>query len=471
MADRLSPQRLPSGIRGLDAVLGGGFAEGRVYVLQGMPGSGKTILANQIVFHQAHEARRAVYVTLAAESHDQMLQNLASLGFADTRLVPDPLFYVNGFQMLIEEGIKGFHDLLRDALHRFEPSVLVIDGLHVIQEYAECDREFRRFLYALQGDAALRRCAILLIINATGPSSSPEHTVVDGILELGEELFSARAVRSLIVHKFRGSPTLPGRHLIEITGGGLQVWPRLETLPTPVDAGRIPVERVGMGIPKLDAMMGGGPTVGSTTLVAGPAGSGKTSCRLMFMGRCSPAERGILLSCYEAPGELMRKARGLGIDLEGLCASGAVRVLWYPRTETLLDEMAHTLLDAVRGSGARRVFIDGAGALGNAAVFDNRNEAFFTALTLLLRAEQATMLCTAEARDFFLPELTVQEDVASVAENVVLLRYAEKDSTLRRLLSVIKMRHSAFDAAIRPFVIDGRGVIIDEESPSGGRIG
>ncbi|HET6522734.1 MAG TPA: ATPase domain-containing protein [Geminicoccaceae bacterium] len=453
---------MATGVAGLDAVLGGGLLAGGLHIVQGAPGTGKTILANQICFHRAGLGQRVVYLTLLGEPHDRMLQHLACFAFTDLSRLPDPLSYVSAYGALADEGLAGLLVLIRDTMRERGPSLLVLDGLYVAQELSGSDPEFRRFVHALQGEAGLHGCTMLFLTNDHDRAFSPERTMVDGLIELRDDLFEARAVRSLLVRKLRGGAIVRGHHMFRIREDeGVVVFPRLEAL-----VGRSPEgasaqqDRVSTGVDDLDRMLMGGLPPCSTTLVAGPSGSGKTTIGLLFLGRSTPAAPGLLFGCNESPDELRRKAASVGIDFDGLVGGGALRVAWQAPYESLVDEMAHRLLDEVRGTGARRVVIDGIDAFRHAMVFPGRLRPFFTALSRRLRAEGTTTLCTTETRGLLAPQELALDQISGVAENVLLLRFAEHRSRLLRTLSVVKVRRSGLDSAIVPFEIGDRGIAI-----------
>ena len=472
--DRLALARFETGVPGLDTVLQGGLFAGGVYIVQGAAGTGKTILANHICFHQARRNQRIVYATLLAESHDRLLQYLSSLDFIDLSLIPDRLSYVSAYATLTEEGLPGVVKAIRKMMRHENPDLLVLDGLFVAQERVDSATAFREFIYELQGIAAISGCTMLFLTNGPSHGFSPEHTMVDGFIQLHRELVGARAVRSLVVEKLRGGPVLEGQHFVKIDRRGLVVFPRLETLVGTSPVGMIPRARLSTGVPDLDRMTSGGLPVKSTTLVAGPSGIGKTTLGLAFLSQCTTESRGVFFGCYEASEELMVKAGAIGIDTRRLQDEGSLAVVWHRPLESSLDELAHILLDTVDRTGATRVFIDGIGAFQQTVVFPDRLTPFFTALSLQLRGRGVTALCSVEAPKFFQPEELALHEISPIAENMLLLRFAQTGSRLTRTLTIIKMRQSGYDPEIVPFEITDHGIVIAarghaEDIPTGTR--
>jgi len=453
-------RRLSTGIAGLDAILGGGLFEGGLYVLQGAPGTGKTILANQICYHRVSEGERAAYVTLPGEAHDRLLRHIGALGFADLSKVPGHLSYLSAFGELSEGGLPAALAMICDLLRRREPAFLVLEGLYVAREHAASDNEFRTFVHVLQGLAGQHGCTMLFTTKAAAAEPGPELPLADGLIELHDDLVTGRAVRSLEVTKLRGSAFLRGRHVFRITDEGIRAFPRLETLVRPTRNVPPASGKISIGVDDLDRMMLGGIPAGSTTLLAGPSGSGKTTLGLLFLARATPEEPALLFGCYEAPEEIRMKAASLGIAYDAMVASGALEVVWHPPMESFLDETGERLLAAARRTGARRIFVDGIGAFRQVAVHPGRLNAFLTALSIILRSHQITTVFAGEARGLLTLEDLVVDEVSPIAENIVLMRFAEYRSRLLRMMSILKIRQSDFDPSIVPFEITGTGILL-----------
>ena len=226
-ADWQTPlERVPTGIPGLDIVLRGGFLKAGIYIVRGEPGTGKTILGNQFCFNHVAAGHRTLYVTLLAETHDRMMQHMQTMSFFEPALIPDGVYYVNGFRVLEEDGVKGFIDLLRREIRTHSATLLVLDGFIAIEESSELDREFKKFIQELRAHIAVEGCTALLLTNGRRNDYHPEHTMVDGLIELHDVLFGTQAERELEVRKLRGTHALRGRHSFRITEAGIVVYPR-----------------------------------------------------------------------------------------------------------------------------------------------------------------------------------------------------------------------------------------------------
>jgi len=246
--------RLPTGIAGLDTILGGGVFHGGIYIIQGAPGAGKTILGNQICFAHAAAGRRALYITLLAESHSRMIGHMQRLSFFDQGAIPDRVSYIGAFKILDDDGLRGLLDVVRREVRARQIKTLVLDGLITVHEKASSDLELKKFIHELQAQAAFSDCTMFLLTSAfDGQKFPPEHTMVDGLVELQSSLHGRRAEREMQVHKLRGGWFMGGRHSYRITDGGIAAFPRTEAvLETPSVWDSVDGPKVSIGITGVD---------------------------------------------------------------------------------------------------------------------------------------------------------------------------------------------------------------------------
>ena len=459
--------RISSGIPGLDTILMGGFMAGGIYIVQGQPGVGKTILTNQLCFHHATTGGGALFVTLLAENHARMVNNLRNMSFFDESRIPDQLTYLSAYRELRDSGLRALTDLLRREIQRRRYSLLVIDGLVAAHTSADNELVFKEFVHDLQEIAFATDCTMFLTTNASR-ESAPERTMVDGLIELREQLYGWRSERDLHVQKFRGGNFLGGRHAYRITTDGLVVHPRIEAQfarPSRPDEGGM--GKVSVGNDQLDAMLGGGLPVASTTLLMGPTGTGKTTLGMHFLSRASAREPGLMFGFYETPTRVRAKAAAICPPLAASLQSGAVEILWQPPTSDVLDAHGERLLQAVRRRNVRRLFVDGLTSFRKAAVDPSRLNLFLAALTNELRVLGVTTVYTLEVPSMLGPPVCVPlDDVSSVTENMIMLRFIELRSRLYRMLSVMKVRDSDFDASLHEFDIAAGGLKLRDSPES-----
>lgn len=453
---------LPTRVSALDRILPGGIFKGGVYIVDGAPGTGKTILANQICFAHVAARGRALFVTLLAESHTRMLQHLRSMAFFDERAMPQGLYYVSAIDALGNDGLKGFIELLRSELKRHQPGVLVIDGFAIAREWASSQQEFKRFVQELQSHAAVAECSMLLLTNGADPASDPAQSMVDGVIHLYHQLFERRTERTLQVSKFRGRGFLSGKHSFEITEQGFVIYPRIEAIfATPSVADEYRPTRLPTGVPGMDPMLGGGLLERTSTGVFGPTGIGKTTFGLQFLSLSTADQPGVFLTFFESPERLRAKAQAIGFDLRDLERRGAVELLWRPQGEHLLDKLGHELIAAIQRRGVRRVFIDAYGGLVESAVETDRLTRFISALANQIRALGVTMMVSIESRDILGSSMELpSKGFSSLLEGLILMRYSEVEGQVRRLISITKIRDSGFDPFLHEFQITDHGMQI-----------
>ncbi|RWU23020.1 serine/threonine protein kinase [Pseudomonas alkylphenolica] len=453
-------KRLVSGIDGLDALLKGGLIAGASYIVQGPPGSGKTILANQLAFNHVGQGGRVLVATLLSESHERLFQYLSTLSFFDPNRVGNQIQFVSAFDTLEREGLDPVVKLLRGEISRHQATLLIVDGLLTARSRADTPLDTKKFIADLQGHAAFSGCTVLFLTSSRLDDGSPEHTMVDGVIELGEVLVGSRSVRRIQLRKTRGSGALSGLHDCEITEDGLQVYPRLESLYShPSGSGSDEQGRVSSGIKVLDELLGGGLPGASVTLVMGPSGIGKTSLGVSFLAAATPEAPGLHFGFYETPHRLRLKASALGHDFAEMERHGALHIGWQPTTEGGLDEVGARLLSQVQAHGIRRVLIDSLGAFTRLASNPARLNEFFRALTGELRARDVSVMATWEMRDIFGSEINAPApDLSSIVDNLLLMRFVELESELKRLLSILKVRDSYYDPALLELIISAHGI-------------
>lgn len=457
-------KRLATGIEGLDELLRGGLIAGSSYIVQGRPGSGKTIMANQLAFNHVASGGRVLVATLLSESHERLFQYLSTLSFYEAARIGNQIQFLSAFDTLESEGLEAVVKLLRGEIGRQGATLLIVDGLLTARSRAETVLDTKKFISELQGHAAFAGCTLLLLTSSRLDEGSPEHTMVDGVIELGEDLHGARSVRRIQLLKTRGSAALSGRHECEITDHGLKVYPRLESLYSrPSNLGSEVLTRVGSGLASLDRLLGGGFPGASVSLVMGPSGIGKTSLGLSFLTGATADAPGLHFGFYETPQRLRVKAHAIGIDLPALERSGAVHLAWQPTTEGLLDGVGARLLQQVRQHRIKRVVIDSLGAIARVATSQARLNEFFRALMGELRAADVTVLATWEMRDLFGSEINAPApELSSIVDNLMLMRFVEMDSALKRLLSILKVRDSDYDPALLELVISSNGIDLNK---------
>lgn len=466
MSDSRNLGLVDTGIPGLDTILNGGLLRGGVYIVEGAPGSGKTILGNQICFHRASRGDSTIYITLLAESHTRLIAHLRGMEFFRPALISSSIYYVSAFKVLEESGLDGLLKSVQGAVYSRNAAFVVLDGLVSAEEFAPSPRAFKKFIHELQTISAMTGCTVLLLSSTERAGAfRPEHTMVDGLIELGDTVVGVQSLRHVIVRKMRGTKQLRGRHALEISSAGIKVRPRIETLlraPDEDDPAPHAAEQADFGVIGLDAMLRGGLPGGSNTIVLGPSGSGKTMLGLQFLVAGARHDRvGLYLGFYERPAGLLAKGGRLGLGLEAARQSGILHLLWEAPIEGVLDAVVERVLRTVAEHGVKRLVFDGLHGFRHHAEYPERTRAVFSALADELARRGVTSLFTLETTELVGSAIELPIDgVSALADNIILLRHVELRSQLYRLISILKVRDRAYDGAIREFQITDRGVVV-----------
>jgi circadian clock protein KaiC len=463
--ERVSSERRSTGIPGLDRILDGGLLVTGVYIIQGPPGAGKTILANQACFHHASTGGHAVYVTLLAESHSRMFAHLRRMTFFDESLIPSRVYYIGGYSALESGGLDALVTLIRGAIQKQNATLLVVDGLISAQESSPTDREFKKFLHEIQTLADLTSCTVLLLTNAQRTTAFfPEHTMVDGVLHLTDELSELRPLRHIRILKLRGSAPVRGLHSLRISDLGVEVRPRIETRVPQGPANEEPIAvgaKVPFGIPELDEMLRGGLRPGSITMILGSSGSGKTLLGMQFLSEgIRRSERSVYFGFYERPEAILAKCQRVGIGglKEGVDRRLA-QLVWHRPVEGVIDELGESLINTIQTFQPQRLFLDGMEGFERAADFPERLSHVYSAVAQELEHCGVTTLYTTETRELFARQIEVPINGLSAAtQNIIILRHIEHRATMLRVMAILKVRDGDYDARMREIRITDSGI-------------
>ncbi|AKJ27358.1 ATPase domain-containing protein [Caldimonas brevitalea] len=464
---------LPTGVQGLDTLLGGGLPVGGLYMVEGVGGAGKTVLAAQTGFRLAAQGHQVLFLTLIAESHGKLLRHLASLSFFDARVVGREFVLLNAFNDLESGGPDALLALVGASLNEHRPALLILDGFRTVRGMVERDVDLAKFLHRLSSLSTATGCTTLLLTPAAGVGSEAEHTVVDGVLELSQFHHSFRTTRLLQVYKLRGRPHLLGQHVFAITRQGVEVYPRLEgQRRSEVAAAPANPEPLELGATLLGQITRQGIRRASITHIVGPPGAGKTLMGLEFLAEgLRRGEKCAVLGFYESPERLLARGDRAGMQLSQAVASGGLSVLWHAPIELSLDRLALELFDDITARGVQRVFIDGLDGLLAGAPHPERAQPFMAALTNELRIRGVTTCMTQELA--FLDQLggpVRRLYMSPLYENIVWMRYDAARAQMRRLVSLLKLRESPYDPVIWQFHIAETGFVLDgpaDDPPAG----
>ena len=458
-------RRLPSGVPGLDAVLGGGIPEYSFNLIAGEPGTGKTTLAQQFIFENATPERTALFFTILGEPAVKMLRYQQQFSFFDTGKVGTSVRFVNLTDDVIERGLDGVLERIAREVAESAAGIVVVDSFRSLEGRAgtlnEQSQDLHEFLQRLAIQLTSWEVTSFLIgeYDEVDKRNNAVFTIADTIVWLSQVPEHNSVVRKLQVVKVRGQAPIPGLHTFRITESGAQVFPRLP--PAVAEEHReVGNGRISIGVSALDEMMGGGIPQGDSILVSGPTGSGKSVLATQFIAEGgAQGEPGVLVVFEEHPKEYLARADGFGFGLRDMIRDGMLEALYLRPLDLSPDETLYEIRQAVQRVGAKRVVIDSMSGFELALAPTYRAE-FRESLYRLVGALTGagiTVFTTMEV--IHSPnELRFTPNVVSfLADDLISLRYVEVERELRTVLVVVKMRGSAHTKAYREYTITEHG--------------
>jgi circadian clock protein KaiC len=450
--------RLVSGHEPLDTVLGGGLPENAISLVMGLPGTGKTIIAQQYVFRNARPDRPALYFSTVSEPLEKIVRFGQTLDFFDRSAVGSSVFYEDLGSPLSTSGLPGVTKQITAALQERHPGLIVIDSFKALHAFADTGSEFRRFLHELAGRLSAFPASSLWVgeYEEAEAGSLAEFAVADAIVGLAAQQVGQREIRFLSVRKLRGSGYLSGQHAYRLSSSGLHLFPRLADLGVD-EAYQLGDLRMSSGIPALDELLAHGYWPGASTLIAGPTGSGKTLMGLHFIfNGAHQGEPGVIASLQENRTQLQRIASGFGWSV----SEPNVEVMYRSPVDIYIDEWVYQLMQAVDRTGARRVLVDSLADLRLAAPDEVRFREFIYSMMQRFSRQGVGVMMTLEVPDLFRSERLSDGAVSHLSDNVVLLNYIYEQDSIKRAVSVIKSRASYHEPDVVPFVIGPDGIVL-----------
>ncbi|MBY0229720.1 MAG: circadian clock protein KaiC [Gemmataceae bacterium] len=472
--DRVGPveplHRMPTGNRGFDQISMGGLAQGRTTLLVGTSGTGKTLLATEILHRAAMERGCATVLVTFEEKPTDLVRNVAGLGWdlaaleAARKLVildasPDP--------GVVEEAgpfdLAGLVSQIRDAVREVGASLVVLDSLGALFFQFSDSGVLRREIVALT--AALRGMGVTALLTAErleeyGPISrfGIEEFVSDCVVVLRRHLAEEKVRRTIQVYKLRGGEHREHEYPFTIQREGVCILPLSAVELTQPSA----MTRISFGNPRLDEMAGGGLFQDSVILVSGPTGSGKTLLGTTFAAEaCRRGERVLLLGYEESRPQLVRNAGSWGVDFEGLENKGLLRmVCQYPEVQGLEGHL-YAIRREIERFKPTRLVLDSVSALERIGNGRNFRE-FVIGLTGFVKQQRMCSLFTSSSPHLSGGDSITDAHISTITDTIVLLRYVEREGSLSRGLIIIKMRGSQHDKQFHEFRIDGKGLHIGE---------
>lgn len=477
MTNSVTINRLTTGVPGLDEVLGGGLPEYSFNLIAGEPGCGKTTLAHQIMFAQASPERPALYFTVLGESALKMMRYQQQFDFFRADAMGRSVHFLN----LSEEASAGNLDqILRRIeaeVERHGPSLVIVDSFRSAALSSDDGRsaynKLQQFVQQLGMLMTSWQATTFLVGEYYSDiDSNPVFTVADGVIWLRQSVERNSMVRKLEVKKMRGQPTLPGLHPYRIGRTGIEVFaPLRQSSPADPTRGGQLGARASSGLPKLDEMLGGGIPRGHSLLIAGPSGSGKSILASAFLAegaRCG--EAGVIVAFEQRPNQVVNP------ELLGLIESGQVALIDSSAPDLSIEEVVRRLLSEARRLQASRMVIDSLSGfeLALAPTFHSHFRESLLRLVSVLANEGITVLMTSELEDRYTDLRFSPYGTAFLTDAIIVQRYIEVESRLRRVMAVVKVRASHHSDELREYKVGENGIEIggildDQEGLLGGR--
>jgi circadian clock protein KaiC len=471
MTDKVRIRQLITGVPGLDQILGGGLPEFSFNLIAGAPGSGKTTLAQQIMFGLAGPKCHAVYFTVVGEPPLKMLRYQQQYTFFDVERVDASIRFVNLSQDLVGGTLDKTLARIVQEVEATNPGIVFVDSFRTVAQAAERARDGEIELQHFVQQLAIRLTgwqATTFLIGEYDPRESehdPVFTVADGLLWLHQSMDRNSMVRKMQVMKMRGQAPVPGLHTFRITTDGIQVFPRVIVGP-PDKPGRKrePRKRLLLDINEVDDMLGGGIPEGYSVLVAGPSGSGKSVLATQFiMSGIRRDEPGILAVFEKRPNEYSQTPPG-GRAFEQMIRQGKVGVIHSRPLDLSIDETLYEIVEEIHRLKAKRLVVDSLSGfeLALAPTFREDFRESLYRMVAVLTGMGITMMMTAELEDTYTELRFSPHGTAFLTDVIIMQRYIELKGRLQRVMSVVKVRGSAHSKDIRAFEITKTGIVVGE---------
>jgi len=471
---RVRIRKLPSGVPGLDDVLGGGIPEYSFNIIAGLPGCGKTTLAHQIAFANATVKQPALYFTVLGEPAIKMLRHQQQFSFFDDSKLGKAVRFINLSDLLAGQSLGAVLEEIIQHVTAANPSVVMVDSFRTVERQGvatgDDEMNMQTFTQRLAQFLTGWQATTFLIgeYSETEVRDNPVFTLADGLFWLWQVTERNSVVRKLQIVKLRGQASVPGLHTIRINENGLQAYSR--TLGLTSIKPKMGLRRLSIGVPELDKMLGGGVHEGDSVLIAGPSGTGKSAIATQFI--CEGLRRnepGIMAIFEERPDSYLQRADSFGLKLRAAEQAGQLKTLYLRPLDLSLDETLLEILSAISAIGAKRLVIDSLTgfemALAPAYRADFR-ESLYRMIGGLTGAG-ITIVSTVEVEDTFAALPFSHYTISFLTDDIIRMRYVEIDGQLRKMMVVIKMRSGNHSKDIREYVITDKGVVVVQPRDTG----
>jgi circadian clock protein KaiC len=467
--EKVTIRKLPTGVPGLDDILGGGLPEYSFNIIAGAPGGGKTTLAHQIMFANATPKRPALYFTVLGEPALKMLRYQQQFQFFDSAKLNNAVRFINLSQVVLEKDLDAVLGDIVKEVEADSPGIVVVDSFRTVVRKTSggtSEGNLQGFVQRLALHLTSWQATTFLIGEYTEGEirDNPVFTVADGLYWVYQQIERNSIVRKLQVMKLRGQASIPGLHTFRITDAGVQAFPRTFGLTGRAQTVR-ERRRLPSGIAGLDAMLGGGIPEGDSLLVAGPSGTGKSVFATQFIAEgLRRGEPGIVAIFEERPEEYSNRAANLGMDFDKPQHDGKLSIIYLRPLDLSVDETMREILDTVERTGAKRLVIDSLAGFEMALAPSFRTdfrESLYRMIGALTRTG-VTIVTTVEVTETFTELALSPYSISFLSDDIIRLRYVEIGGQLRKVLMVVKMRAGEHSKDIREYEITSGGLRVGE---------
>jgi circadian clock protein KaiC len=466
-AEKVTINKLPTGIPGLDEIMGGGLPEYSFNIIAGSPGCGKTTLAHQFVFANATPEHPALYFTVLGEPALKMLRYQQQYDFFDVSKLNGAIRFINLSEIILGQNLDAVLDEINKEVEAANPGIVVVDSFRTVVRRVNGDSaevDLQSFVQRLALHLTSWQATTFLIGEYAEVEirDNPVFTVADGLFWLFQSVERNSIVRKFQIMKMRGQFSVPGLHTFRITDAGIQTFPRTLGLGERKERESVR-RRLSSGIPELDKMLGGGIPEGDSILVAGASGTGKSVLATQFINEgLRHGDPGIVAIFEERPKEYVGRAGAFGLDLETPQHDGKLTVLYLRPLDLSVDETMQEILDAVKKLDAKRLVIDSLAGFEMALAPGFRTD-FRESLYRMIGALTGigvTILSTVEMEESFTGFPFSTYSISFLTDDIIRLRYVEIDGELRKIILIVKMRGGNHSKDIREYQITSGGVVI-----------
>jgi len=465
--DRVAIRQLPTGVPGLDEILGGGLPEYSLNIIAGAPGCGKTTLAHQILFANASPEQPALYFTVLGEPAIKMLRYQQQFTFFDQAKMDRAIRFVNLSHVVLDQDLGAVLEAIVKEVEAYKPRIVVVDTFRTVARKALSagkEMELQSFVQSLALQLTSWQATTFLIGEwvESEPRDNPVFTVADGLFWLFQSVERNSIVRKLQVMKLRGQESVPGMHTFRITNTGLHTFPR--TFGLVGESGQVKGRRrLSTGVAALDTLLGGGIPEGDSLLLAGPSGSGKSTLGTHFIAEgLRNGEPGIVAVFEEIPAEYAQRAAMFGFDFDTPQQDGGLKIIYLRPLDLSVDETVHEIVHSVKEIGCKRLVIDSLVGFEMALAPGFRTdfrESLYRMIAALTRLG-VTIVSTVEVAEEFTSMNLSNFTVSFLADDIVRLRYVSINGQLRKMLLVVKMRRSQHSIDMCEYEITPKGVVV-----------